>query len=706
MTRPLTSLTQQVFIALAVFVVFTPPSLADIPQVINYQGKLTYGTGEPVPDGDYTVQFRIYDDATTGNLLWDSGAMSVAVNGGIFEALLGESPQPAIDLSFDRDLWLQVTVHGDDQLPRKRLGSVGYAFMASGLVPETTIDGSTTGIVLEVFNGDAGTAVQGWTSATSGLGIGVEGVCNAVDGGKGVLGTATTTLGGAYGVYGTTASTSGSGVFGEATSLVGNAYGVYGRSSSSEGSGVYGIFGSTTSSGVGVMGELYSSQGVAVKAYVPIMVGATHGVYAVNWSSEGTGVEGYVNNNWGTTYGVLGKASSTRGRGVVGDATALTGHVWGVWGRTQADSGRAVYGYAYATTGPNYGVMGLNESNEGTAVFGGANAADGTTYGVFGYSSSTSGCGVCGRAYASEGSAWGVSGRTHSTSGRGVYGFAQATSGFADGVVGLTESIEGSGVLGGANANSGSTKGVYGYSSSPSGHGVFGRAQATTGVNYGVYGTTYSAAGYAGYFDGSTYVNGWFGKGSGSFVIDHPLDPANKLLTHNFVESPENLLIYRGTIRLDSRGEADVTLPDYFNALTDEGHASIHLTPRGKPFLSGYDWQTDYSGFTVYGESNREVAWMLLADRDDPVIHQLARPIEEDKGPDNKLCDRGEFLYPTAYGYPESMGRGYRHRDQAEADTRLLSQDPEEDARLEDRYRHLQGEHERTLRELEERQKE
>jgi hypothetical protein len=40
-------------------------------------------------------------------------------------------------------------------------------------------------------------------------------------------------------------------------------------------------------------------------------------------------------------------------------------------------------------------------------------------------------------------------------------------------------------------------------------------------------------------------------------------------------------------------------------------------------------------------------------------MRQLARPVEEDKGPDNKYCDRGELLYPTAYGYPETMGRDY-----------------------------------------------
>ncbi len=46
---------------------------------------------------------------------------------------------------------------------------------------------------------------------------------------------------------------------------------------------------------------------------------------------------------------------------------------------------------------------------------------------------------------------------------------------------------------------------------------------------------------------------------------------------------------------------------------------------------------------------------MVMADRDDPVMQQLRRPIEEEKGPESKYCDRGKLLYPGAYGYPETM---------------------------------------------------
>jgi hypothetical protein len=155
------------------------------------------------------------------------------------------------------------------------------------------------------------------------------------------------------------------------------------------------------------------------------------------------------------------------------------------------------------------------------------------------------------------------------------------------------------------------------------------------------------------------YVSGNINKAACSFVIDHPLDPENKILRHNCVESPEHLLIYRGKVRLDEMGEGTVEMPDYFGAVADEEEASIHLTPVGRPFMTGADWNAGSTGFTVYGDPGREVFWEVLAGRDDPVIRQIARPVEEEKGSDNKVCEKGRLLQPVAFGYPETMGRDY-----------------------------------------------
>ena len=75
--------------------------------------------------------------------------------------------------------------------------------------------------------------------------------------------------------------------------------------------------------------------------------------------------------------------------------------------------------------------------------------------------------------------------------------------------------------------------------------------------------------------------------------------------------------------------------------------------------MTGYEWSGDLKAFKIYGESTREVSWVVYADRDDPVIHELGRPVEEEKGGDHSLCEKGKLLYPKAYGYPETAGRDY-----------------------------------------------
>ena len=69
-----------------------------------------------------------------------------------------------------------------------------------------------------------------------------------------------------------------------------------------------------------------------------------------------------------------------------------------------------------------------------------------------------------------------------------------------------------------------------------------------------------------GYFAGNLNVTGNLSKGSGSFKIDDPLDPANKTLSHSFVESPDMMNIYNGVVQLDAKGRAWVDLPKYFEA--------------------------------------------------------------------------------------------------------------------------------------------
>jgi hypothetical protein len=106
-------------------------SLAQVPQVLNYQGVLTDAGGTAVPDGSYSVTFRFYQTETGGAELW-SETQPVQVTKGIFSTYLGTVT--ALDLPFETDYWLGISVEGEAELaPRVRLASSPYSFTSKAV---------------------------------------------------------------------------------------------------------------------------------------------------------------------------------------------------------------------------------------------------------------------------------------------------------------------------------------------------------------------------------------------------------------------------------------------------------------------------------------------------------------------------------------------------------------------------------------------
>jgi hypothetical protein len=101
-----------------------------VPQMINYQGKLTTPAGALIDDS-LSVVFTIYDAATDGGVLWTETQATVIVEKGIFSVLLG-SVNPIPDTVFTGDVrYLGVKVEADPEMtPRKEIVSVGYAYKA------------------------------------------------------------------------------------------------------------------------------------------------------------------------------------------------------------------------------------------------------------------------------------------------------------------------------------------------------------------------------------------------------------------------------------------------------------------------------------------------------------------------------------------------------------------------------------------------
>ena len=44
--------------------------VAQAPQILNFQGQLNDSTNNPVVDGEYSIEFRIYTDETGGTPVW------------------------------------------------------------------------------------------------------------------------------------------------------------------------------------------------------------------------------------------------------------------------------------------------------------------------------------------------------------------------------------------------------------------------------------------------------------------------------------------------------------------------------------------------------------------------------------------------------------------------------------------------------------
>ncbi len=296
---------------------------------------------------------------------------------------------------------------------------------------------------------------------------------------------------------------------------------------------------------------------------------------------------------------------------------------------SSTDEMAAIHGYANSVNSSKVGgVYGTyNTSNSGTGVQGIgyngvslANApasfpsiATSTDTGVYG---SAATAGVIGTSLAGNG----VRGVSKSSS--GTLGYSQATT--TGGAVGV-----------------GNTIGVFANSV------TIGTA-AVPAVRYGVYGQASGAAtNWAGYFNGNVNVIGSLAKGSGTFKIDHPLDPENKYLYHSFVESPDMMNIYNGNNTTDASGNATITLPAYFEALNKDFR--YQLTVVGTFAQAIVSDEVSNNQFKIKTDKpNVKVSWQVTGIRKDKFADANRVIPEVEKEPENK----GRFLHAKEWKQP------------------------------------------------------
>jgi len=121
-------------------------TFAEVPKMINYQGRLTDSAGTAM-DTTVSMEFAIYDDSTSEVSQWSETQVSVAVTDGFFNVLIGSIEPLDASLFEDSLCYLGISVGNDPEIePRTRLISVPYSFRVS------TVDGATGGTIIGDLN--------------------------------------------------------------------------------------------------------------------------------------------------------------------------------------------------------------------------------------------------------------------------------------------------------------------------------------------------------------------------------------------------------------------------------------------------------------------------------------------------------------------------------------------------------------------------
>lgn len=98
---------------------------------LSIQGFLKKSDGTALPDGEYSLKFRIYNVETGGSAIWTETQPAVEVTGGIYSAVLGSVT--ALNIPFTEAYFVSVAVgSGSEMIPRIPLTSAPYALSLIG----------------------------------------------------------------------------------------------------------------------------------------------------------------------------------------------------------------------------------------------------------------------------------------------------------------------------------------------------------------------------------------------------------------------------------------------------------------------------------------------------------------------------------------------------------------------------------------------
>jgi trimeric autotransporter adhesin len=629
----------------------TATAIAVVPPLVKFSGVVTDPAGKPLT-GIVGVTFLLYKESQGGAPLWMETQNVTTDRTGHYTLMLGSSKStglPADVFVSGEARWLGVQPEGQAEQPRVLLLSVPYALKAADA---ETLGGKPASAYLLNPKQSEQAPVSTHSSSTAASKLSntnKDAIVPSVAGGGTTSyiprWTSSTNLGNSV-IFQNTAGNLGIGASAPAYTLdISKPTGIRVSATGTATQALYGISTATTGSSVAVLGEAHSSgafgglfrntaNGTILKAS-----NGTNTIFNVSgngaWVSDGTCTPGPLDSALGVCS--LGASSPLAVRAMA-----------------SAAGGIGVYGISSATTGTGKGVIGEAHSLSGigglftNTVVGGKILS--ATVGQIELFNVSSGGVAVGSSYFGPlvpdapltvtGDLSGVSGILHVTAAGGIA--IHAASGDGEGIIAE-----------GANG----FPGVVGSSSGPSAVGVQGIGGNAGGI--GVQGFQGSGQ-YAGDFEGNVNVNGTLTKTAGSFRIDHPMDPANKYLSHSFVESPDMMNIYNGNVVLDVKGEAWVSLPAWFEALNRDfryqltcigGFAPVYVAEK----ISGNRFKI------AGGKPALEISWQITGIRQDAYAKAHPIVVEQQKPPQ----EQGLYIFPEGFGQPQSKGLAERYRSQS-----------------------------------------
>jgi trimeric autotransporter adhesin len=239
------------------------------------------------------------------------------------------------------------------------------------------------------------------------------------------------------------------------------------------------------------------------------------------------------------------------------------------------------------------------------------------------------------------------------------------------------DGIDATGGAGGQGENfaSASGNGVVGTG----GQGGFQEADGSggffTGGTAGGFGgigiEVFAGSDLAGFFEGDVVITGNLSAGSKNFKIDHPLDPANKYLSHASIESSEMINIYTGNATTDAQGDAEVKLPDWFEAVNTDFR--YQLTVIGQFAQAIVSSRVSNHQFGIKTDKpNVDVSWQITGVRQDAYAKAHPLVVEQDKN----ARERGFYLHPELYGAPAEKGIAWSHHPDTMRRVKTMQQRP------------------------------